>query len=319
MLGNAKTIVDVVRARSSSDALAYVFLADGTSASEHAMDICRHRATFPRLRRAPGRPGHRRRRPRRAGDEPGPRLHRRVVRHHDARRRSRCPASRRCGPRNWTGSTPSRSIAHRRDRHRRDVPRQIDALHDRLTPFDLDPTVTYAEDVGADARDVDAVSPAAEDLALIQYTSGSTGSPRGVCLTHDNLVSNCEALDRSMGHDPDRVGLSWLPPYHDMGLMGTIMPVDVSRLATRADVADALRSTTSPLVARRSPITGCRSPWDRISRSTCARILQAMRTSRTWTCRRVKELYCGAEPISAGDAGPIPGNQWRRSGSTATR
>ena len=100
---------------------------------------------------------------------------------------------------------------------------QIDALHDLLTPFDLDPTVTYAEDVGADARDVDAVSPAAEDLALIQYTSGSTGSPKGVCLTHDNLVSNCEALDRSMGHDPDRVGLSWLPPYHDMGLMGTIV------------------------------------------------------------------------------------------------
>ena len=62
-----------------------------------------------------------------------------------------------------------------------------------------------------------------DDLALIQYTSGSTGSPKGVCLTHDNLVSNCEVLYRSMGSDPDRVGLSWLPPYHDMGLMGTIM------------------------------------------------------------------------------------------------
>ncbi|MEV0251472.1 fatty acyl-AMP ligase [Nocardia sp. NPDC050712] len=63
----------------------------------------------------------------------------------------------------------------------------------------------------------------ASDLALIQYTSGSTGHPKGVCITHGNLVSNCAALDRSMGHDPGRIGLSWLPPYHDMGLMGTIV------------------------------------------------------------------------------------------------
>ena len=69
---------------------------------------------------------------------------------------------------------------------------------------------------------LDPVSTTPNDLALIQYTSGSTGSPKGVCLTHDNLVSNCEALGRNMGDDPDRVGFSWLPPYHDMGLMGTI-------------------------------------------------------------------------------------------------
>ena len=61
------------------------------------------------------------------------------------------------------------------------------------------------------------------DIALIQYTSGSTGTPKGVCITHDNLVSNCQALDRSMGRDPNSVGFSWLPPYHDMGLMGTII------------------------------------------------------------------------------------------------
>ncbi|MFC5749032.1 fatty acyl-AMP ligase [Actinomadura rugatobispora] len=59
--------------------------------------------------------------------------------------------------------------------------------------------------------------------ALLQYTSGSTGDPKGIVLTHDNLVSNCEALHHSMGADSARTGLSWLPPYHDMGLMGTIM------------------------------------------------------------------------------------------------
>ncbi|MFF4528921.1 fatty acyl-AMP ligase [Streptomyces sp. NPDC001407] len=59
--------------------------------------------------------------------------------------------------------------------------------------------------------------------ALLQYTSGSTGDPKGIVLTHDNLVSNCRALEANMGYEPDRVGCTWLPPYHDMGLMGTIM------------------------------------------------------------------------------------------------
>ena len=59
--------------------------------------------------------------------------------------------------------------------------------------------------------------------ALLQYTSGSTGDPKGIVLTHENLVSNCQVLHHSMGPDSGRMGLSWLPPYHDMGLMGTIM------------------------------------------------------------------------------------------------
>ncbi|MFI0817417.1 fatty acyl-AMP ligase [Streptomyces sp. NPDC021098] len=63
----------------------------------------------------------------------------------------------------------------------------------------------------------------AADPALLQYTSGSTGEPKGIILTHANLVANCRVLDVHMGFDADRVGCSWLPPYHDMGLMGTIM------------------------------------------------------------------------------------------------
>lgn len=59
--------------------------------------------------------------------------------------------------------------------------------------------------------------------ALIQYTSGSTGDPKGIILTHENIMSNCHELQRHMGIVPGRVGCSWLPPYHDMGLMGTIM------------------------------------------------------------------------------------------------
>ncbi|MTD52375.1 AMP-binding protein, partial [Amycolatopsis sp. RM579] len=61
------------------------------------------------------------------------------------------------------------------------------------------------------------------DPALLQYTSGSTADPKGIMLTHDNLMSNCAALTAHIGHESDRVGLTWLPPYHDMGLIGTLL------------------------------------------------------------------------------------------------
>ena len=100
---------------------------------------------------------------------------------------------------------------------------RIEVLRGRLKSSGLQPVAIYTEDVTAASVQAGPVPRAPDDLALIQYTWGSTGSPNGVCLTHENLVSNCEALGRSMGVDPDRVGLSWLPPYHDMGLMGTIL------------------------------------------------------------------------------------------------
>ena len=61
----------------------------------------------------------------------------------------------------------------------------------------------------------------ARDPAFIQYTSGSTGSPKGVLLTHANLLANIEAIGRGIDVRPTDVGASWLPLYHDMGLIGS--------------------------------------------------------------------------------------------------
>jgi fatty-acyl-CoA synthase len=58
------------------------------------------------------------------------------------------------------------------------------------------------------------------DLALLQYTSGSTGDPKGVMLTHANLLANMRAIGEAVQLGPDDVGISWLPLYHDMGLIG---------------------------------------------------------------------------------------------------
>jgi acyl carrier protein len=59
-----------------------------------------------------------------------------------------------------------------------------------------------------------------QDIAFIQYTSGSTGNPKGVVLTHANLLSNIRAMGKVVKAGPEDVFVSWLPLYHDMGLIG---------------------------------------------------------------------------------------------------
>ena len=64
-------------------------------------------------------------------------------------------------------------------------------------------------------------TPASTDsLAMLQYTSGSTGSPKGVMLTHANLLANIRAIGKVINPNESDVFVSWLPLYHDMGLIG---------------------------------------------------------------------------------------------------
>jgi len=87
---------------------------------------------------------------------------------------------------------------------------QVESLHKVLMPDDL---------AGGDA----AFTPLPAnpgDIAFLQYTSGSTGNPKGVVLTHANLVSNIRGMGEAVKASASDVFVSWLPLYHDMGLIG---------------------------------------------------------------------------------------------------
>ncbi len=62
-----------------------------------------------------------------------------------------------------------------------------------------------------------------ETLALLQYTSGSTAAPRGVMVTHGNLLHNLRCLRDVFQFSPESIGVTWLPHYHDMGLIGGLL------------------------------------------------------------------------------------------------
>jgi 1-acyl-sn-glycerol-3-phosphate acyltransferase len=90
---------------------------------------------------------------------------------------------------------------------------QVDTMRDVLT----------VEELSSSPGRYESVPVAGEDLAFLQYTSGSTGDPKGVMLTHSNLLANIRVMSRAVQVDDTDVIVSWLPLYHDMGLIGTWM------------------------------------------------------------------------------------------------
>ena len=61
---------------------------------------------------------------------------------------------------------------------------------------------------------------AASDIAYIQFSSGSTGDPKGIILTHENILTNLDAISVGLHFTHDTRTLNWMPLYHDMGLIG---------------------------------------------------------------------------------------------------
>jgi acyl transferase domain-containing protein/acyl-CoA synthetase (AMP-forming)/AMP-acid ligase II/acyl carrier protein len=83
-----------------------------------------------------------------------------------------------------------------------------------------DPT-DFGPDNGSTDREI-----RPERLAFLQYTSGSTSTPKGVMVSHGNLMANLRDLDLGWRHDPESMLVTWLPIFHDLGLIyGVLMPI----------------------------------------------------------------------------------------------
>ena len=101
-----------------------------------------------------------------------------------------------------------------------------------------------------DHRYLPQADPDAGTVAFLQYTSGSTSSPKGVMVTHGNLRANVTAIAEAFGHTQDEVILSWLPAYHDMGLIGNILhPLHLGCGAAICAPASFIRQPLSWLTA----------------------------------------------------------------------
>lgn len=98
------------------------------------------------------------------------------------------------------------------------------------------------------------------EVAFLQYTSGSTADPRGVRLTHGNLLDNSRFIAREFDHDIERsLGFNWIPPFHDMGLIGAILqPVYFGSL--HVEDAQKGRDPERPASVLASPLAVVKRP-----------------------------------------------------------
>jgi fatty-acyl-CoA synthase len=167
---------------------------------------------------------------------------------------------------------------------------------DLLSDGDGCPTVVGYQDLASSDDTGNLPDVSATDLALIQFTSGSTQSPRGVPISHGSLMANSRAIINHLKLTADDCGVSWLPLFHDMGLIGFVVtpvvtggstwyisPLEFAKRPTIwCDVINKVRGTVSyapnfgySLVARRASDIELKE-WD----------------LRCW-----RVAGCGAEPI----------------------
>lgn len=140
-----------------------------------------------------------------------------------------------------------------------------------------------------------------DDIALIQFTSGTSGEPAGVCLSHKALVYNLKVIEEAMGHTlaDNRIGMNWCPFYHDMGLIGGLLNPLYTRLRViQMSPLDFLKRPQNWLVCiDKYRVTSSGGPpfsYQLLSRALCqSPNLVGQLDLSCWDV-----AFCGAEPVN---------------------
>ena len=173
----------------------------------------------------------------------------------------------------------------------------LESFHEQL-PHKIacfDPYLTFSEALTQpwQSSDIDL-----DEIALLQYTSGSTSQPRGVMVSHRNLVHNLALIYQHFGHSPESHGVIWLPPHHDMGLIGGILqPIYGGFPVTLMSPESFLRQPIRWLQAI-SDLGGTTSGGPNFAYERCLqKITPEQRQNLDLSCWEL--AFTGAEPIRA--------------------
>lgn len=137
-----------------------------------------------------------------------------------------------------------------------------------------------------------------DDIAFIQYSSGSTGNPKGVTLTHRNLLINLEGIIEGLDGKKDDTYLSWMPYHHDMGLIGFHL-TPIAQMVSQVNILP-FKFVQYPLMWM-SKVNEHRATITSSPNFGYVRFLEKYASSKSedWDLSCLRLIFNGAEPISA--------------------